>query len=95
MGIGKKKSNSGTQWYQQDRIYNDSIAISVATSFNPYYKIKNNTKQGYQDAHDGDGVNIGSRMKYQRGNVQEQSIQTLTTLGGNERGVVVNESSRD
>ena len=51
--------------------------------------IKNNTKQGYQDAYEGDGVNISSRMKYQRGNVQEQSIQTLTTMGGNERGVVV------
>ena len=53
--------------------------------------IKEATKQGYKDAYEGDGVNIGSRMKYQRGNVQEQSIQTLTTMGGNERGVVVNE----
>ena len=51
--------------------------------------IKEATKQGYKDAYEGDGVNIGSRMKYQRGNVQEQSIQTLTTMGGNERGVVV------
>lgn len=54
-------------------------------------KIKNNTKQGYLPAYEGDGVNIGSRMKYQRGNVQEQSIQTLTTSDGNERGVVVSE----
>ena len=37
-GIGEKKSNGGTQWYQQDRIYDDNIAISVTTSFNPYYK---------------------------------------------------------
>lgn len=37
-GIGDKKSNNGTQWYQQDRIYDDKVAISVTTSFNPYYQ---------------------------------------------------------
>lgn len=36
-GIGEKKSNGGRQWYQQDRVYDDNIAISVTTSFNPYY----------------------------------------------------------
>lgn len=36
-GIGEKKSNGGEQWYQQDRIYNDTIAISITTAFNPYY----------------------------------------------------------
>ena len=35
--IGEKKSNGGTQWFQQDRIYDGSIAIAVTTSFNPYY----------------------------------------------------------
>ena len=44
-GIGEKKSNGGTQWYQQDRIYDDNIAISVTTSFNPYYLIKSNNKR--------------------------------------------------
>ena len=51
--------------------------------------IKNNTKQGYLEATDGDGINISSRMKYQRGNVQKESIQTLTTSGGNDRAVVL------
>lgn len=51
--------------------------------------IKNATKQGYLEAYEGDGVNISSRMKYQRGNVQKESIQTLTTSGGNDRGVVL------
>lgn len=37
-GIGEKKSNGGTQWYQQDQVYDDNIAISVTTAFNPYYK---------------------------------------------------------
>ena len=30
-GIGEKKSNKGTQWYQQDRIY-DCYGISPALS---------------------------------------------------------------
>lgn len=55
----------------------------------PCIEINNATKQGYLKATVGDGVNISSRMKYQRGNVQEQSIQTITTSGGNDRGVVV------
>ncbi len=38
-GIGEKKSNGGTQWYQQDRVYDNNIAISVTTGFNPYYKV--------------------------------------------------------
>lgn len=41
-GLGEKKSNNGTQWYQQDRIYDNKIAISVTTSFLPYYFIGEN-----------------------------------------------------
>ena len=37
-GIGEKKSNKNTQWYQQDRIYDNNLAISITTCFNPYYK---------------------------------------------------------
>ena len=42
-GIGEKKSNNGTQWYLQDRIYDNEIAVSVTTSFNPNY-IDNNLR---------------------------------------------------
>ena len=59
-----------------------------------FLKIKEATKLGYKEAYEGDGVNISSRMKYQRGNVQKESIQTITTSGGNERGVVVNDKPR-
>ena len=38
-GVGEKKSNGGAQWYQQDRIYDDKVAISVTTAFNPYYAV--------------------------------------------------------
>lgn len=57
--------------------------------------IKNNTKQGYLEAFVGDGVNISSRMKNQRGNVQKGMTQTITTSGGNERGVVLEEKWAD
>ena len=57
-------------------------------------RIKEATKQGYKEAYEGDGVNISGRMKYQRGNVQKESIQTITTSGGNDRGVVVSDKPR-
>ena len=37
-GLGEKKSNNNTQWYQQDRIYDDNVAICITTELNPYYK---------------------------------------------------------
>lgn len=37
-GIGEKDSNGGTQWKQQNRIYDNNVAISVTTGFAPYYK---------------------------------------------------------
>ena len=39
-GIGEKKSNRGSQWYQQDRFYDDNLAISVTTRLNPYYAVE-------------------------------------------------------
>ena len=57
----------------------------------PKVLIKNNTKKGYLEAKDGDGINISSRMKYQRGNVQKQLLQTITTSGGNDRAVVTSD----
>jgi DNA (cytosine-5)-methyltransferase 1 len=36
-GIGEK-CNNDTQYHQQNRIYDDNVAISVTTAFNPYYK---------------------------------------------------------
>ena len=55
-----------------------------------YIPIKNNTKQGYLLAEEGDGVDISGRMQYHRGNVQKETCQTLTT-GGDNVGVVVKE----
>ena len=39
-GVGEKKSNGGTQWYQQDRIYDNNIGLSLSTTAQPYYPDK-------------------------------------------------------
>ena len=49
--------------------------------------IKNNTKQGYLEAHEGDGVYTNVSTK--RGTVQKEMIQTLTTF--QDKGVVMND----
>lgn len=38
-GVGEKKSNNGTQYFMQDRIYEGNIANAVCTCANPYYKL--------------------------------------------------------
>ena len=76
------------------RTFKDNVCGSLRTidaCGDKVILIKEATKQGYKEAHDGDGVNVSGRMKYQRGNVQKQSIQSLTTIGGNERAVVLDE----
>lgn len=40
LAIGEKKSNNGKQWFLQDRIYDNNIATTICTSFNPYYLTK-------------------------------------------------------
>lgn len=42
-GIGDKKSNGGTQWYEQDRIYDAeglATAVPAESAFHPYYTSK-------------------------------------------------------
>lgn len=53
--------------------------------------IKNATKQGYLEAEEGDGIDISARMEYHRGTVQKGLSQTLSTQGGENQGVIVNE----
>lgn len=67
----------------------NTITIRINDSNNTYIAIKNATKKGYLEATVGDGIDISSRMEHHRGNVQKDKIQTLTTSGGNDRGVVI------
>ena len=52
-----------------------------------FIKIKNNTKKGYLEARDGDGIYIVTSNK--RGTVQPQIIQTITTR--QDLGVVISD----
>lgn len=52
-------------------------------------KIKNNTSKGYLDATIGDGIDISGRMQYHRGTVQKEKAQTLSTMGGEDVGTIV------
>ena len=75
------------------KIRDDGLSSTITTrindSNNTFIAIKNATKKGYLEASDGDGIDISSRMKHHRGTVQKNKIQTLTTSGGNDRGVCV------
>lgn len=75
------------------KIRDDGLSSTITTrindSNNTFIAIKNATKKGYLEATDGDGIDISSRMEHHRGNVQKDKIQTLTTSGGNDRGVCV------
>ena len=85
------KSNTfmnGRDRFQEDKKVSDCLQTTLKEGV---VFIKNNTKQGYLEAYEGDGIDINSRMQYHRGNVQKESIQTITTSGGNDRGVVVKE----
>ena len=66
-----------------------TITTGVDFRNNTFIAIKNATKKGYLEATDGDGIDISSRMEHHRGTVQKNKIQTLTTSGGNDRGVCV------
>lgn len=56
-------------------------------------KIKNATKIGYLEAEVGDGIDVSGRMQYHRGTVQKGISQTLTTMGGNDVGVLIEETN--
>ena len=67
----------------------DTLLTSSGSRCPHCIPIKNATQKGYLEAEDGDGVDISSRMEYHRGTVQKNKTQTLTTMGGENNGVVV------
>lgn len=71
--------------------HQNCVLIKEQQSTRGGFMIKENNNQGYKLATEGDGVNLASRMKHQRGNVQKGSIQTLKAQM--EVGVVVKDES--
>ena len=59
-----------------------------------FIKVKNATKKGYIEAEVGDGIDISSRMEKHRGTVQKGMAQTITTMGGDNIGVVVKDEKK-
>lgn len=57
----------------------------------PNLPIKNNNSTGFLLASEGDGIDISSRMIHHRGTVQKGKAQTISTMGGENVGVVVND----
>ena len=65
---------------------------SPSGNHNPSVLVREATKKGYAEAVEGDSVNIGQpNSKTRRGRVGKQVSQTLTTSGGNEMAVVVDD----
>lgn len=106
-GIGEKDSNGGTQWKQQNRIYDDNVAISVTTSFNPYYidKVSIPLKRGYsceikQEQEDTDQIDVIGN--YSKSNYIQTSVvgkngiaPTVTENHGQVTGIVVEDNLKE
>lgn len=66
----------------------DKIIATLNTGGETKILVKNNTKQGYLEATEGDGIDLAHpNSETRRGRVQKETIQTLTTQ--NNLGVVV------
>ena len=71
---------------------NSSLAPTDNTIDTEKIIVREATKKGYTEAVKGDSVNIGQpNSKTRRGRVGKQVSQTLTTSGGNEMAVVVDD----
>lgn len=100
-GVGEMNSNRGTQFYQQNRVYDaDGIAMahpSLIPGGSYYYMIKKNeaslqikeaTKKGFTEAFEGDYVNLlYPNSKTRRGRVG--GGMAMSILATEENGVVV------
>lgn len=76
-----------------EKIEKTNISPTLTTRTGAYAAgmilVKNATKKGYLEAHEGDGIDISSRMDSHRGTVQKGMAQTITTAGGENVGVVI------
>lgn len=81
-----------------ERIDKTNISPTLTTRSGAYAAgmilVKNNTKKGYQEATDGDGIDLAyPNSETRRGRVQKNTIQTLTTQ--NNLGVCVKQKCLD
>ena len=89
-GTEKEPNPSGGRVYDSSGLMR-SLGAGHGMS-QPIVAVREATKKGYAEAEVGDSVNIGQpNSKTRRGRVGKQVSQTLTTAGGNEMAVVVDE----
>ena len=69
----------------------DTLLTSSGSRCPHCIPIKNATKKGYLEATEGDGIDISSRMEYHRGTVQKDKAQTISTMVGENVGVMMND----
>lgn len=74
-------NDDGKQRSIQDRIYDsDGVAVAVTPSFRGNIAVRSATKKGYEEASDGDAINIEyPNSKTRRGRVGKGVAQTLET----------------
>lgn len=77
--------------YNKTLLKDNAGTISTGMSRNQgtMLLIKNSNSKGFLEATDGDGIDISSRMIHHRGTVQKDKSQTISTMGGENVGVVV------
>lgn len=90
----KKDTENYIEWEEKGKIdmncraWKDKVE-TLNTGGETKILVKNATKQGYLEAHDGDGIDLTQpNSETRRGRVQKEAIQTLTTQ--NNLGVVNN-----
>lgn len=94
-GVNQKESKyNRAEVFERNLDPNKKIAATITCragmrATDNYIPIRNNNSKGFEYAYIGDGIDISTRMHYHRGTVQHQSCQTITTMGGNNIGVLV------
>lgn len=86
--------NYGNGHHSKDVFSEEGLSPTITTGnhgLGQVVLIKNATKKGYLEAEQGDGVDISGRMDSHRGTVQKGMSQTITTMGGENVGIVVKE----
>ena len=84
-------SDKMKQYIFSEKDKSGTITTGVSFRNNTFLAIKNATQKGYLEATEGDGIDISSRMEYHRGTVQKGKAQTISTMGGENVGVMMND----
>ena len=77
---------------QNCRVWKDKVPSLHTANQQIKIFVKNNNKKGYLEATEGDCIDLCQpNSKTRRGRVQKEKSQTISTMGGEHLGVVVNE----